>query len=207
MSAVVFVVDDDVSVRESLARLIACAGWQSKTFASAHDFLAQAPREPGPGCLVLDLELPDLNGLELQERITVDERCLPVIFISGYADVPKTVRAMKAGASEFLTKPFREDVLLEAIRRALERNRVELLHRAELRELRERHASLTPRERDVMLWVVAGLLNKQVAVELGMQEVTVKAHRGRVMQKMKADSLAQLVRMATRLELAIPGAS
>jgi FixJ family two-component response regulator len=206
MTAVVFVEDDDVSVRESLAALLTSVGYAARAFASAHEFLAYGP-ESSPGCLVLDLELPDLHGLELQARLTADGRYLPIVFISGHADVPKTVRAMKAGASEFLTKPFRDDVLLEAIERAVALSRTELTRRAELDALRQRHESLTPREREVMTWVVAGLSNKQVGLQLGMQEVTVKAHRGRVMHKMRAESLADLVRQAARLELQIPARS
>jgi len=194
----VFVVDDDVSVRESLESLIDLAGWRPETFASAQAFLAR-PHLDSPSCLVLDVSLPDLNGLDLQQRIA-DRTDLPIIFITGHGDVPMTVRAMKAGAVEFLTKPFSDDVLLSAIRNAIERSRSALSHEAELHALRGRYAQLSPREREVMALVVSGLLNKQVGAELGISEITVKAHRGQVMRKMKADSLADLVRMAARLQ-------
>ena len=200
---VVFVVDDDVSVRESLEALIRHAGWKSELFSSAHAFLSRA-RDESPSCLVLDVELPDLNGLEVQERVAADSTEMPIIFITGHGDIPMSVRAMKAGAAEFLTKPFERDVLLTAIRRALERSRVALVQTSELKRLKQHYASLTPREREVFAWVVAGRLNKQVGAELGMTEATVKAHRGQVMQKMKADSLADLVRIAARLELPLP---
>ncbi len=198
---IVFVVDDDVSVRESLELLIRCAGWQPETFASAQEFLSR-PRVLAPSCLVLDVSLPDLNGLDLQKRIAVDRSDMPIIFITGYGDVPMTVQAMKAGAVEFLTKPFGDDVLLNAIRHALERSHTALGHEAEIRALRDCHASLSRREREVMALVVSGLLNKQVGGELGISEITVKAHRGKVMRKMKADSLADLVKMDARLRLA-----
>lgn len=196
---VVFVVDDDVSVRESLELLILSAGWQPETFASAEDFLARS-RIEGPSCVVLDVTLPDINGLALQRRI-VDRADMPIIFITGYGDVPTTVQAMKAGAVEFLTKPFGDDVLQSAIRQALARSRSALAHEAELRPLRECLASLTPRERETMALVVSGLLNKQIAAELGISEITVKAHRGRVMRKMRVDSLADLVRVAAALDV------
>ncbi len=198
---IVFVVDDDVSVRESLELLIRCEGWQPETFASAQEFLT-CPRVLAPSCLVLDVSLPGLNGLDLQKRVAVERTDMPIIFITGYGDVPTTVQAMKAGAVEFLTKPFSDDVLLSAIRQALERSRVALGHEAAIRALRDCYASLTPREREVMALVASGLLNKQVGGELGISEITVKAHRGKVMQKMKANSLADLVKMAARLRLA-----
>jgi FixJ family two-component response regulator len=195
---IVFVVDDDISVRESLELLICSAGWQPETFASAQEFLAR-PRAPVPSCLVLDISLPGLNGLELQKRIAVERTDVPIIFITGHGDVPKTVQAMKAGAVEFLTKPFSDEALLSGIRQALERSRVALDCEKVMHNLRNRYESLTPRERQVMTLVVSGLLNKQVGGELGISEITVKAHRGQVMQKMKADSLADLVKMAGRL--------
>ena len=194
----VLVVDDDISVRESLELLVASAGWKPEMFASATEFL-ERPRAIVPSCLVLDLSLPGLNGLELQKRIAAERPDLPIIFITGHGDVPKTVQAMKAGAVEFLTKPFSDEVLLGAIRQALERSRVSLGQQAEIKELRTRYSSLSRREREVMALVVSGLLNKQVGGELGISEITVKAHRGKVMQKMKADSLADLVRIAGKL--------
>ena len=200
---IVFVVDDDISVRESLELLIRSEGWQPETFASAQEFLARPPAQV-PSCLVLDISLPGLNGLELQKRVAVERTGLPIIFITGYGDVPKTVQAMKAGAVEFLTKPISDDALLSAIRQALERNRVALGQEAEMRMLRNCYALLTPREQQVMALVVSGLLNKQVGGELGISEITVKAHRGKVMQKMKAGSLADLVKMAARLRLVSP---
>ena len=198
---IVFVVDDDISVRESLELLIRCEGWQPETFASAQEFLAR-PRVLAPSCMILDVSLPGLNGLELQKRIGVDRIEMPIIFVTGHGDVPMTVQAMKAGAVEFLTKPFSDDVLLNAIRDALGRSRAALDHDAEMRTVRDCYASLTSREREVMALVVLGLLNKQVGAELGISEITVKAHRGRMMQKMKANSLADLVNMAARLGLA-----
>jgi FixJ family two-component response regulator len=197
---IVFVVDDDISVRESLELLIRSEGWQPEIFASAQEFLDR-PRSLFPSCLVLDVSLPGLNGLELQKRVAVERPDMPIIFITGYGDVPTTVRAMKAGAVEFLTKPFSDDVLLNAIRQAVERSRVALGYQAEIQALRSCYDSLTHRERQVMSLVVSGLLNKQVGGELGISEITVKAHRGKVMQKMKADSLAALVKMAARLRL------
>ena len=196
---VVFVVDDDISVRESLEALIRLAGWEPETFASAREFLARS-RSDVPSCLVLDLSLPDLNGLDLQKRI-VDRTDMPVIFITGYGDVPSTVQAMKAGAAEFLTKPFGDAVLLTAIQQAIERSQAALAQEAELRALRDCHASLTPREREIMALVVSGLLNKQIAVKLGISEITVKAHRGQVMRKMQVDSIADLVRIAATLNV------
>jgi FixJ family two-component response regulator len=198
---IVFVVDDDISVRESLELLIRFEGWQAETFASAAEFLAR-PRVFAPSCLILDVGLPDLNGLELQKRIALDRIDMPIIFITGHGDVPMTVQAMKAGAVEFLTKPFSDDVLLSSIRHAIERSQNALDQEAELQALRDRYASLSPREREVLALVVSGLLNKQVGSELDISEITVKAHRGKVMRKMKADSLADLVNMAARLRLA-----
>jgi FixJ family two-component response regulator len=195
----IFVVDDDVSVRESLELLMQSAGWRVETFASAEAFLDR-PRVLAPSCLVLDVGLPSLNGLELQTRL-VDRRDMPIIFITGCGDVPMTVRAMKAGAIEFLTKPFGDELLVGAIRNAIERSRVALAHQAELRLLQDRQGLLSRRERQVMALVVCGLLNKQVGGELGISEITVKAHRGQVMRKMKADSLADLVTIAARLSV------
>ena len=200
-SPIVFVVDDDVSVRESLELLIKFAGWQPETFASAEDFLAR-PRTLTPSCLVLDVSLPDLNGLELQKLIAGDRIDMPIIFITGHGDVPMTVQAMKAGAIEFLMKPFDDEVLLSAIRNAINRSAAVLDDQADLKALRESYESLTPREQEIMRLVVAGMLNKQIGLKLGISEITVKAHRGKVMQKMKADSLAGLVKIAVRLGLA-----
>lgn len=198
---VVFIVDDDISVRESLELLVRTENWKPETFASAQEFLDH-PRAPVPSCLVLDLSLPGLNGLELQKRLALERTEVPIIFITGYGDIPKTVQAMKAGAVEFLTKPLNNDVLVSAIGKALERNRLALAQNGEMQELRVRYASLTSREQQVMALVVSGLLNKQVGGELGISEITVKAHRGQVMQKMKADSLAALVKMAAKLHIA-----
>jgi FixJ family two-component response regulator len=199
--AIVFVVDDDVSVRESVELLIEFAGWQPETFASAKDFLAR-PRISTPCCLVLDVSLPDLNGLELQKLIASERTDMPIIFITGHGDVPMTVQAMKAGAVEFLTKPFDDEVLLSAIRHALKRSAAVLDDQAETTAMRNTYESLTPREQDVMRLVVAGMLNKQIGLTLGISEITVKAHRGKVMQKMKADSVADLVKTAMKLGLA-----
>jgi FixJ family two-component response regulator len=198
---IVFVVDDDVSVRESLELMISSAGWKPEIFASAKEFLSR-PRPHVPSCLVLDVNLPDLNGLDLQMRVADDRIDMPIIFITGYGDVPMTVRAMKAGAIEFLTKPFSDDALVGAIRHAIERSRTVLGHEAEIRILSDRYATLSRREREVMARVVTGLLNKQVAFDLGISEITVKAHRGRVMHKMQAGSLVDLASMATRLRVA-----
>jgi FixJ family two-component response regulator len=190
--SIVFVVEDDISVRESLELLIQSAGWRPELFVSAQDFLSR-PRPAVPSCLILDVNLPGLNGLELQNQIA-DRNDMPIVFISGHADVPMSVQAMKAGAIEFLTKPLRHDVLLNVIRDAIERSRIALI-------LRECYESLTQREREVMALVVSGLLNKQAGGELGISEITVKAHRGQVMRKMKAESLPDLVKMAARLGL------
>jgi FixJ family two-component response regulator len=194
----VFVVDDDVSVRESLEALIEVAGWQARTFASAEDFLERAAG-PGPSCLILDVRLPDLNGFDLQAAVARDRAEMPIIFITGHGDIPMSVRAMKAGAVEFLPKPFSDDVLLAAIDAALERSRAAMGDQAWRRALQDRYETLSPREREVMDLVVSGLLNKQVGGELGISEITVKAHRGRVMEKMNARSLADLVRMSASL--------
>jgi FixJ family two-component response regulator len=198
---IVFVVDDDLSVRESLESLIHFAGWRPQTFATAQAFLSR-PRVFVPSCLVLDVTLPDLNGLDLQKRIATDRIDMPIIFITGHGDVPMTVRAMKAGAVEFLTKPYGDEVLLSAIQQAIECSHIALRREAEMRSIRDPYASLSRRERQVMALVVRGLLNKQVGSELGISEITVKAHRGNVMRKMKADSFAHLVNMAARLHLA-----
>src|SRR6266404_5356108 len=197
----VFVVDDDISVRESPEMLIRCAGCQPETFASAQEFLAR-PRAVAPSCLVLDVSMPGLNGLDLQQRVAVERADMPIIFITGHGDIPMSVQAMKAGAVEFLTKPFGDEVLLGAIRNAIERSLAAVSREAEMRALRESYASLSRREREVMELVVSGRLNKQVGGELGISEITVKAHRGKVMRKMKAGSLADLVKMAARLRLA-----
>jgi FixJ family two-component response regulator len=200
VTPIVFVVDDDVSVRESLELLIGCEGWQPETFASGQEFLTR-PRVAVPNCLVLDMSLPGLNGLDLQKRIAVERPDMPIIFITGHGDVATTVQAMKAGAVEFLTKPFNHDVMLRSIRQAIDRSRVLIAHEAKMRALRDAYRSLTPREREVMALVVSGRLNKQVGSELGISEITVKAHRGKVMEKMKADSLADLVRISARLRV------
>jgi FixJ family two-component response regulator len=197
---IVFVVDDDISVRESLESLIQFTGWQPETFASAGEFLAR-PRVGVPSCLVLDVSLPDLNGLELQKLVASERTDMPMIFITGHGDVPMTVQAMKGGAVEFLTKPFDDEVLPGAIRHAIKRSAAVLDDQAELSELRSDYESLTPRERDVMKLVIAGMLNKQIGLKLNISEITVKAHRGKMMQRMKADSVADLVRTAVRLAL------
>jgi FixJ family two-component response regulator len=197
--SIVFVVDDDVSVRESLELLIKSEDWQPELFVSAQEFLSR-PRSAVPCCLILDVNLPELNGLELQKRL-VDRNEMPIVFISGCADVPMSVQAMKAGAVEFLTKPLQHDVLVKAIRDSIERSREALRLDSEMQTLRGCYESLTQREREVMALVVSGLLNKQIGGELGISEITVKAHRGQVMRKMKADSLPDLVTMAARLGL------
>jgi FixJ family two-component response regulator len=201
VTPVVFVVDDDVSVRESLEALIETAGWRTKSFATALDFLANC-RDSSPRCLVLDVSLPGLSGLDLQHRLG-DRRDLPIIFITGHGDIPMSVQAMKAGAVEFLTKPFSDDVLLTAISRAIESSSTALDRETELEQLKRAYTSLSPRERQVMTRVVSGRLNKQVGAELGISVITVKAHRGQAMRKMNADSLADLVRMAAALELPV----
>jgi len=199
----VFVVDDDISVRESLETLIRKQGWHPETFTSAQEFLTR----PGllvPSCLVLDFALPGLNGLELQQRMAVERPYMPIIFITGYGDIPMTVQAMKAGAVEFLTKPFSNESLLRAIRSAIERSRLRLEGEAQIQALRARYSGLTMRERQVMNLVVTGLLNKEVGDELEISEITVKFHRGNLMRKMKADSFADLVNMASRLRIKVP---
>jgi FixJ family two-component response regulator len=201
VTSLVFVVDDDVSVRESLELLIRSAGWQPETFVSAHEFLSR-PRATVPCCLVLDVTLPGLSGLELQKHLA-ERTDMPIIFIASYGDVTMTVQAMKAGAVDFLTKPFKDDVILDAIRDAIGRSRAVLRQESEMRVQRNCYASLTRREREVMALVVSGLSNKQVGGELGISEITVKAHRGQVMRKMKADSLPELVTMAARLRVVL----
>jgi FixJ family two-component response regulator len=196
----VTIVDDDISIRESLEPMLRLAGWKVLSFESANALLERgAPR--GPGCLLLDISLPDLNGLDLQERLAAERPDLPIIFLTGYGDVPMTVRAMKAGAAEFLTKPFDHDVLIAAVERAIERSRDLIAAQEQLRAIQERYDTLSKREREVMHLIVAGLLNKQVGGELNISEITVKAHRGRLMEKMKAASFADLVKMSERLGL------
>ena len=199
VTPIVFVIDDDISVRESLEALIRLEGLNVETFVSAEAFLERA-RAAGPSCLVLDMSLPDLNGLALQERLA-DRSDMPIIFITGFGDVPMTVQAMKAGAVEFLTKPFKDTVLLDAVKSALERSRVAFAKETEVGRLRDNYTLLSPREREVMALVVSGLLNKQIGAKLGISEITVKAHRGSVMRKIKANSLAELVRIAAKLNL------
>ena len=200
---IVFVVDDDLPARESLEMLIRLAGWQAQTFATGQEFLAH-PRAFVPSCLILDLSLPDLNGLDIQKRIAADRIDVPIIFITSHGDVPMAVRAMKAGAVEFLTKPYADEELLSAVQHAIERSRTALGKEAEVRSIQDRYASLSPRERQVMVLVVGGLMNRQVGSKLGISEITVKAHRGKAMRKMKAGSLADLVNMAAKLHLASP---
>jgi len=199
--SVVIVVDDDVSVRESLKNLFRSVGLNVNTFATAREFLA-SQRPDAPGCLILDVRLPGLSGLDLQRQLGEADIQIPVIFITGHGDIPMSVQAMKAGAAEFLTKPFRDQDLLDAVRQAIERDRTARRQRAELQELRDRYKSLTQREQEVMALVVRGLLNKQIAAELGTTEATVKLHRGKVMGKMAAGSFADLVRMAEKLGVA-----
>jgi FixJ family two-component response regulator len=198
---IVFVVVDDIAVRESLELLIETAGWQAELFASAQEFLVR-PRTSVPSCLILDVTLPAVDGLELQQRMAAERSDLPIIFVTGRSDVPMTVRAMRAGAIDVLIKPFGDDVVLGAIRNALERSQRVMEREAQIAALRRSYASLTPREREVMVLVASGLLNKQVGSELGISEITVKAHRGQVMRKMKADSLPALVHMVARLGVA-----
>lgn len=203
VAPIVFVVDDDISVRESLQLLFGQERLAVETFISAQQFLSR-PRTHEPSCLILDISLPGLNGLDLQKTIAVERPDMPIIFITGHGDIPKSVQAMKAGAVEFLTKPFNDEVLLNAVRNALQRSKALLDHEEQIRALKARYAVLTPREREIMYLVVRGLPNKLVGSELGISEITVKAHRGRVMEKMKAESLPELVKMASRLRLAAP---
>ena len=200
---VVFIVDDDRSMCEALQRLLGTVGLKAHTFGSAHEFMS-AKRPDAPSCLVLDVRLPDLSGLDLQRRLLDMDPPMPIVIITAYADIPMTVQAVKAGAVEFLTKPFRDQELLDAVQEAIDRDRTLRLERAKLTELRQTYGSLTQREREVMTLVVTGLLNKQVAARLGTSEATVKAHRAQLMQKMRVESLAQLVRVAGRLGLLPP---
>jgi FixJ family two-component response regulator len=199
-SPIVFVVDDDPSVCLSLKRLLRAVGLETRTFASAQEFL-RCERPDAPGCLVLDVRLPGRSGLDLQEELATEKIDLPVVFLTGHGDIPMSVRAMKAGAVEFLTKPFREQDLLEAIQRGIEQNRIMRPQSAEMRVLQQLYALLTPREREVLPRVTSGLLNKQIAAQLGTSEKTIKVHRGQIMQKMKANSLAHLIHMAEKLGL------
>ena len=201
---VVFVVDDDASLRHALTNLLRSVGLRVETFGSAREFLA-GPRPDAPGCVVLDVRLPGLSGLDLQRELAAAQMDLPIIFMTGYGDIPMTVQAMKAGAVEFLTKPFRDQDLLDAIQQALERDRVAWRQRAALAAVRQCYDRLTPREREVMRLVVAGLLNKQIAADLGTSEIMVKVHRGQVMRKMQAASVADLVRMAAQLRIPVTG--
>jgi FixJ family two-component response regulator len=202
---VVYVVDDDVSLRESLQAIVAESGFHPEVFASAQEFLRHS-RQPLPGCLILDVSLPDLNGLEVQRLMGTDQTALPIVFITGHGDIPMSVQAMKAGATEFLTKPFSPQALLAAVVSAIERSRASLLEQRILQSLKDRQETLSRRERDVMALVTRGQLNKQVAATLGISEITVKAHRGKVMRKMKARTLADLLTMAARLREGSEGA-
>ncbi len=203
-SQTVFIVDDDVSVRRALKNLLRSVGLEVETFGNAQEFLS-AQRSETPACLVLDVRLPGLSGLDLQRKMVEANMDIPIIFLTGHGDIPMSVRAMKNGAVEFLTKPFRDQDLLDAVHQALDRDRAAQMHRAETAELRSRYETLTPREQEVMALVVRGLLNKQIAGELGTSEATVKLHRGRVMHKMQTDSLADLIRMAEKLGISSAG--